>query len=170
MATYDEWLAARDARRRRRQLGVTVAVERQVATAAGRGLELWAALQSFAPIITTVPVCARGGTTGGALEAAGLSDGPGGLDGGGLVAGAGTGEAGTRRRAAGVRADEDGRWAVLGDGGEWDGNGQEEGVPLLIHHSMEAKEAWERNGGIFIHFQQDSVVEDVVNRRVPPCV
>ena len=158
MATYGEWLAARDARRRRRELGVTVFVERRVASTAGRGHELWAALQSFAPILTTVR--AEGGMQGSAIEAE--SDGAGAADGGGLVAGVGVGEGGG----------EDGCWAALGAAAESGGDGQAEGVPLLIliHDSLEAKEAWECDGGVFIHFrgQQGTVVEDVVSRRVPP--
>lgn len=156
MATYGEWLAARDARRRRRELGVTVFVERRVASSAGRGHELWAALQSFAPILTTVRT--GGGMQGSAIEAE--SDGAGAADGGGLVASVGMGQAGC--------------WAALGDGEESGGDGQAEGVPLLIliHDSLEAKEAWECDGGVFIHFQgqHGTVVEDVVSRRVPPLV
>ena len=43
---------------------------------------------------------------------------------------------------------------------------------ILIHDSLEAKEAWECDGGVFIHFQgqHGTVVEDVVSRRVPPLV
>ena len=156
MATYGEWLAARDARRRRRELGFTVFVERRVASSAGRGHELWAALQSFAPILTTVRT--GGGMQGSAIEAE--SDGAGAADGGGLVASVGMGQAGC--------------WAALGDGEESGGDGQAEGVPLLIliHDSLEAKEAWECDGGVFIHFQgqHGTVVEDVVSRRVPPLV
>jgi hypothetical protein len=46
-----------------------------------------------------------------------------------------------------------------GDEGQW---GHQ--TYLLIQQSLEAKEAWERNGGIFIHFDQHTLIEDVVCR------
>jgi hypothetical protein len=169
IATYEEWLEEREKRRRRKLLGVTVYVDLQVVAAGGRGQDLWSALQQYAPI--TVANHREDGERerqmgggGGALEA--HSAGGAGADstadrgapeGGGLltdvgmcvsVKGAGGGE---------EEADEAGQEGEGGRGGGYQ-------MYLLIQQSLEAKEAWNRTGGIFIHFDQHTLIEDVVSR------
>jgi hypothetical protein len=162
IASYDEWLEEREQRRRRKLLGVTVYVDLQVVAAGGRGQDLWSALQPYAPITVARERERQMGGGGGSVEAHSA---------GGAGADRGSPEGGDLLTDVGMCVSVKGAGGVLkGEEADEPGQGGGEGgqggyqTYLLIQQSLEAKEAWERIGGIFIQFDQHTLIEDVLCR------